>query len=63
MRSRFTPSQVALAGGELGVDQVRELGRVFANPRCGSQLGSVFVENRWWKIAHGAAHVGSARSG
>ena len=33
--------QVALAGGELGVDQVRELGRVFANPRCGSQLGSV----------------------
>ena len=28
-----------------------------------SQLGSVFVENRWWKIAHDAAHVGVAEVG
>jgi Domain of unknown function (DUF222) len=31
----------ALAGGALGLDQVRELARVHANPRCGAQIGSV----------------------
>jgi hypothetical protein len=30
-----------LAGGSLGVDQVGELARVFANPRCGPQLATV----------------------
>ncbi len=33
--------QAALAGGELGVDQVRELARTNANPRCGEHLGTV----------------------
>ena len=28
-----------------------------------SQLGSVFVEKRWWKIANGTASSGSSRSG
>jgi hypothetical protein len=28
-----------------------------------SQLGSVFVENRWWKIAQAVAQAGSRRSG
>jgi hypothetical protein len=31
----------ALAGGGLGVEQVRELARVFANPRCGDELPTV----------------------
>jgi hypothetical protein len=30
-----------LAAGHLGVDQVRELARAFANPRCGEQLPTV----------------------
>jgi hypothetical protein len=30
-----------LAAGRLGIDQVRELARAFANPRCGEQLGAV----------------------
>jgi hypothetical protein len=30
-----------LTTGSLGVDQVAELARVFANPRCGEQLGEV----------------------
>ena len=28
-----------------------------------SQLGSVFVENRWWKIAQAVSHSGLPRSG
>ncbi len=28
-----------------------------------SQLGSVFVEKRWWKIANAAVHSASWRSG
>jgi glutamate synthase domain-containing protein 1 len=28
-----------------------------------TQLGSVFVEKRWWKIAQGVSHAGSRRSG
>jgi hypothetical protein len=31
----------ALAGGGLGIEQVRELARVFANPRCGDELAPV----------------------
>ncbi len=33
-----------LAAGRLGVGQVRELARVYANPRCGEQLGGVVNE-------------------
>jgi Domain of unknown function (DUF222) len=33
-----------LAAGRLGVDQVRELARVHANPRCGDQLGAAVDE-------------------
>ena len=31
----------AVMGGEIGVDQSHELGRAFANPRCGSELVDV----------------------
>ena len=33
-----------LAAGRLGVDQVRELARAYANPRCGDQLTAVVGE-------------------
>jgi Domain of unknown function (DUF222) len=33
-----------LATGRLGVDQVRELARAYANPRCGDQLPEVVAE-------------------
>ena len=33
-----------LAAGRLGVGQVREIARVYANPRCGEQLGGVVNE-------------------
>jgi len=34
----------AMASGELGVAQSRELGRAAANPRCGYQLGAVLPD-------------------
>ncbi len=43
MCTAFPAGHDRLAAGQLGVDQVRELARAFANPRCGEQLGAVIV--------------------
>ena len=48
-----------LAAGRLGVDQVREFARAFANPRCGDQLASVL--NPLMKLAEATSHELFAR--
>jgi Domain of unknown function (DUF222) len=49
----------ALARGELGVDQVRELARTHANPRCGGELATVI--DRLLDLAGQAPHEGFVR--
>jgi hypothetical protein len=50
----------ALAAGEVGVDQVRELARTHANPRCGGALGSVI--DRLLDLSGQAPHEGFVRA-
>jgi hypothetical protein len=52
--------QDRLAAGGLGVDQVRELARVHANPRCGDELGLVIY--RLLDLSGEAPHEGFARA-
>jgi Domain of unknown function (DUF222) len=49
-----------LAAGELGIDQVRELARVHANPRCGDQLATVI--DRLLELSGEATPEGFARA-
>ena len=49
-----------LAAGRLGVDQVRELARAHANPRCGDELGTVV--DRLLELSENTTHELFARA-
>jgi uncharacterized protein DUF222 len=49
-----------LAAGTLGIDQVRELARVHANPRCGDQLPAMI--GRLLELSEAAPHEGFVRA-
>jgi hypothetical protein len=60
-----TPSALSRASSQLMFPSMVLISPLWQRSRNGcarSQLGSVFVEKRWWKIANETASAGSARS-